>query len=326
MVCQIRSSMQLVPELRNGHVYVASAESITSAGAFADKQFVVPRIADDNYISSLQELCERSQVRVLLPIIDVDVMRLAPYAEEFSRRGITVVVPPAEIGRLCLDKTEFEQFAEQHRIRVPRTVSPAAFAGARYPLFFKRRCGFGSIGSGVARTLDEAQIKLANDSDLVFQEFFAISEFSVDAFISHTGSPVYVVQRVRDKVIGGEAVRSHTVKDISIGNTALRLLRALAQRGLSGPVNIQMFASDPPAVFDVNPRLGSASVLSNVATGGRLFASVLQEACGGTAKSASVDDYEEGLFLYRYLGDVFYRTDSSWVQALPPVASHEVRR
>jgi hypothetical protein len=87
-----------------------------------------------------------------------------------------------------------------------------------------------------------------------------------------------------------------------------------------------MFASDPPAVFDVNPRLGSASVLSNVATGGRLFAAVLQEACGGTAQSLSVDDYEEGLFLYRYFGDVFYRADGSSQLTTPPCASHEVER
>jgi carbamoyl-phosphate synthase large subunit len=314
-----------VPELRSGKVYVAGVEPRTSAGAFADDQFVVPRISDEQYISSLLDLCDKAEIRVLLPIIDVDVMRLAPHAEEFSQRGTSLVAPTLEIGRLCIDKTEFSMFAGQHKIRVPRCVSQTSLAEAQYPVFFKRRCGFGSIGSGIARSFGEARIAMANDADLVFQEFFAESELSVDAFISHTGSTVFAVQRVRDKMIGGEAIRSHTVKDNGIGKAALELLGALAKRGLSGPVNVQMFASDPPAVFDVNPRLGSASVLSNVATGGRLFASVLQEACGGTARSESVDAYEEGLYLYRYLGDVFYRTDRDWVQAVPPVAMHEMR-
>lgn len=326
IVCQMRSSMRLVPQLRAGQLCVADAEAITSAGVFADRQFVVPRIADENYISSLLELCESAQIRVLVPRVDVDMIRLAPYVEEFRRRGTTIVVPTVETVHLCFDKTEFDQFAEQHGIRVPRSVTAASVAEAQYPIFFKRRCGFGSIGSGIARTAEEALIAQANDSDLIFQEFFAASELSVDAFISHTGSPVYAVQRVRDKVLGGEAVRSHTVKNRSIGDTALELLMALAHRGLSGPVNLQMFASDPPAVFDVNPRLGSASVLSNVATGGRLFAAVLQEACGGTAQSLSVDDYEEGLFLYRYFGDVFYRADGSSQLTTPPCASHEVER
>lgn len=326
MVCQMRSSMRLVPQLRAGQLYVADAEAITSAGIFADRQFVVPRIADENYISSLLKLCESAQIRVLVPLIDVDVMKLAPYAEEFRLRGTSIVAPTVEVGNLCLDKTEFNGFAERYGIRVPRSVEAASITEAQYPIFFKRRCGFGSIGSGIARNAEEALVELAKDPDLVFQEFFAESEFSVDAFISHTGSPVYAVQRCRDKVIGGEAVRSHTVKNSNIGDAALELLKALADQGLSGPVNLQMFASDPPAVFDVNPRLGSASVLSNAATGGKLFASVLQEACGGTAQSLSIDDYEEGMCLYRYLGDVFYRADGGSQQAMEPSASHEVKR
>jgi len=83
----------------------------------------------------------------------------------------------------------------------------------------------------------------------------------------------------------------------------------LARRGLRGPLNVQVFASQPPLVIEVNTRLGSASVLSNVATGGRFFAAVLAEACG-LPVDGDPDDYREGLSLYRFLGDVFHDGDS----------------
>ncbi|MGH7225196.1 MAG: hypothetical protein ACRELF_18395, partial [Gemmataceae bacterium] len=60
-----------------------------------------------------------------------------------------------------------------------------------------------------------------------------------------------------------------------------------------------------PWLIEVNARLGSASVLGNAATNGRYFASVLKHACGEPV-DGDPDDYQEGMSLYRYWGDVFH--------------------
>jgi carbamoylphosphate synthase large subunit len=173
------------------------------------------------------------------------------------------------------------------------------------PLFCKPARGFGSIGSGLCARAKEAREILARRPDTLFEEYVQAAEISVDAYIARSGRCTVRVPRIRDKVVGGEAVQTHTVRLGPVREAAAAAIDALARRGLRGPLNVQLFASEPPRVIEVNTRLGSASVLSNVATGGRLFASVLGEACGLTAEG-NPDDYREGVSLYRFLGDVFH--------------------
>jgi hypothetical protein len=157
----------------------------------------------------------------------------------------------------------------------------------------------------VCDTEDEARKALALHPDLMFQEFIDTPEVSVDAFTRRDGESTVMVQRVRDRVVGGESWRSHTIRDAGVGELARATSRALSDRGFSGPVNIQVFQADPPILVEVNTRLGSASVFSDFATEGRLFRSVLADACG-LYVDGSPDDYLTGVFLYRYLGDLYY--------------------
>jgi biotin carboxylase len=106
-------------------------------------------------------------------------------------------------------------------------------------------------------------------------------------------------------VVGGEVHQSHTVRSPGIAALADRTIDALVRRGLRGPLNIQLFASAQPLLIEVNTRLGSGSVLSNTATGGRLLVSVLADACGATCEGDR-DDYVAGLWLQRYWGDIVH--------------------
>ena len=85
----------------------------------------------------------------------------------------------------------------------------------------------------------------------------------------------------------------------------MRTINALATEGLHGPLNVQIFHTSPPMLLEVNTRLGSASVLSNMAAGGRLLDALLNEAVGGTSEG-DPSDYLVGLQLNRFLGDVFH--------------------
>jgi carbamoyl-phosphate synthase large subunit len=320
MVCQIRNTLPLVPELSGGRVYIADSDLVTPAGHYADGAFRVPRIHDPNYISRLLELCRAENIRVILPLIDIDMLRLAPHLDAFREIGTTLVCPPEEIVELCFDKNRFDAFAASKGIRVPRTFFEADLQSAPYPLFFKPRAGFGSRDTGVAKRVAEALQALERNPDLLFQECLTGTEISVDGFVSTSGGILHAVQRVRDKIIGGEAVRTHTIKLESIRQASVRVFAALAELGFHGPANIQFFESSDPVLFDVNPRLGlGGSTLSNVATKGRYFESILREACDGVA-SASPDDYEEGLGLYKFLGELFHETKGEVRAAWPEPA------
>jgi len=304
MILQLRSAMQAVAALRGGRVLVADRAPLTPAGCFADAAFVVPSVSDPEYVDRLLELCRVHAVRVVLPLIDIDLERLASEAGRFADLGVTLVCPPEELVDLCLDKARFAAFARKHGLSHPRTYRPDQLRDDLFPLFVKRRRGFGSVGSELCHSADEARSALARFPDLLFQEYVRAAEISVDAFISSAGRCTVRVPRLRDRVVGGEAMQTHTIRSAPVTELADRTIAALADLGLRGPLNIQMFDGASPTLIEVNTRLGSASVLSNVASDGRLFASVLQEACGEVSPGAP-DDYRD-VRLYRYLGDVFH--------------------
>jgi carbamoyl-phosphate synthase large subunit len=305
MVWHLRRAMAAVRALRDGAVVVADMAGTTPAGCFAGRQVVVPPIADPGYVPALLAACRAHAVRVLVPIIDLDLNRLAPHRGDFEAVGTKVVCPPPDLCDLCFDKSRFQGFAEEEELNPPRAYRPDEVEAAVYPLFYKRRLGFGSIGAGVARSPDAMREALARDPDLVVQEFVDAPEASVDAVVTPSGRCAVRVQRMRTKVVGGEAWHSVTVRSEPVRDLADRATSALAQRGLRGPLNVQVFCSDPPRINEVNPRLGSASVFSNFACDGRLFRAVLAGACGEEV-DGDPEDYRVGLQLRRFLGDVYF--------------------
>ena len=309
MVLQLRRAMAAVGPLAGGKIYVADRAPLTPAGHFADGSFVVSSIDDPGYADCLADICRRQGVAVVVPLIDLDLLRLAPHHAQFAAAGARLVCPDPDLTDLCFDKSRFAQFAAAEGILTPRRFAVEDLATAPMPLFSKPARGFGSIHAGLCSSVKQAREILTLRPDTIFEEYVRAAEISVDAYLASSGRCIVRVPRIRDKVVGGEAVQTHTVRIPPVRDAALATIEALARRGLRGPLNVQVFASEPPRVIEVNTRLGSASVLSNVACGGRLFAAVLGEACGLPA-DGDPDDYREGVSLYRFLGDVFHDGDS----------------
>lgn len=310
LVLQLKQAMSTVPTLRAGHLFVADHAGLTPAGHFADQSFVVPSAADDDYVPALLELCKAEQVRILLPHTDIDLCLLAVHGSEFARVGVTVVCPPPEIAELCTDKAHFNAFAQREQLSTPQSFSNENVASERFPLFAKQRRGFGGNGATICRSMEDARRILEHDPSVLLQEFVDADEISVDAYVTSDGRTIVRVPRIRDKVVGGEAVMSHTIRDPAIANLADRTIAALTRRGYRGPLNLQLFRDTPPKLIEVNPRLGSASLLANVATGGRFFSAILSDAVGAVP-DGDPDDYRENVHLYGYQGVLFHEEDAT---------------
>jgi len=306
LIIQLREAMQRQPELAGGRIVVASSDALTPAGCFADETVQVPLIREPAYVDRLLEACHSRQVRVLIPLIDLDLERVAPHLARFEAIGTAVICPPPHLVELGLDKLRFARFAHDHGLHHPPTFTFPDLASLSFPAFYKRRRGFGSIGSGICKSYEQAKELAIETPDLLFQELVQADEVTVDAYISRAGRCIVCVPRVRDKVVAGESYKSHTARLPEVRDLAMRTISALACEGLRGPLNVQIFQTTPPALVEVNTRLGSACVLSNVACQGRLLDALVHEALGGTSEG-DPDDYVVGLQLSRFLGDVFHR-------------------
>lgn len=305
LVQQLKLAMRSVPQFRDGRLLVADQSELTPAGHFADQACVVPPATRADYADALLDLCRREQVRVVLPHTDIDLEPLAAHQAEFARAHITLVCPAREIVELCNDKLKFSAFARQERLCQPQTYSIDSLTPDRLPVFAKRRHSFGGVGSTVCRTTEVAAQALQDHPDMLFQEFIDADEVSIDAYVNSARRMIVRVPRMRDKVIGGEAVRSHTIRDPAVVELADRTIAALARHGFCGPLNVQVFHQSPPKLIEVNPRLGSACLLANVATGGRFFTAILRDAIG-IVPEGDPNDYQDNLHLYRYSGALFY--------------------
>lgn len=317
-ILQLREAAQRVDAMRGAEVFVADCQPITPAGQFADGSFQVPPIADPAYPQELIRICRNHDIGLLVPLIDIDVERLTASWELFAGEGVALVAPPTHIAKLCFDKRCFSRWAVSKGITVPQVIDHPSLDAAKYPLFAKPACGFGSIGARICRTADEARQAAEERMDLVFEEYLSGPEYSADGYVNRAGTCVICVVRIREKVVGGEAYRSHTVREPEVFHLARRTIETLAAEGHRGPINVQIIRGDNKlGVIDVNPRLGSASLLSNQATDGRLFEGILREAVGETVWG-DPGDYRVGLQLWRFLGEVFYQGDQ--VHAVfPPV-------
>ncbi len=331
-VVQVREAMNQVPAFHGGRVFVADLQPITPAGCFADDSFQVPPVADPGYAAAIRELALKHGIGLILPLIDIDVMALAPQREALAQHGIHVVSPAPDVAEICFDKRRFHSFATARGLAVPRLFPAEDLPSAPFPLFAKPARGFGSIGAGLCPDLASAEKCRRDRPDLIFEEYCVGTEYSVDLYASRSGEVTVAVVRRRDKVVGGEAYQTRTVRNPEVQALARACASALASLGYWGPLNVQIIAGPRgPAVIDVNPRLGSASLLSNVATSGRLFRSILYEAAGDTCHRpgdgpqgydgpqhcGGPEDYVVGLCLTRFLGEVYHHEGQA-VRVDPP--------
>jgi len=305
MVLQLRQAMARSGHFAGGPVVVSSSAELTPAGCVADKAVVVPPILHPGYVEELLSICTREDIGLVVPLIDLDVERLAPYRAMFASNGTTVACPEPPVVELCTDKFAFSQFASTQGLAHPPTALHDNVGALRFPVFYKRRRGFGSLGAGVCKSLDDVHALGRQAQEMIFQCVVTASEITVDAYVSRDGDCRVCVPRRRDKVVAGESFKTHTIDHPPALDLARRTIVALADRGMRGPLNVQLFDTPEPCLIEVNTRLGSASVLSNVATGGAYFDLLLAEAVGATTPIA-VPPYTVNLSLSRFLGDVFH--------------------
>lgn len=306
LVLQLKHAMRNIPVLSGSKLIVADQAEVTPETCFADASVVLPSISDPSYIDRLFEACIKYEVGVIIPTIDLVLTRIAPHKQRFARAGINIACPDEAIVKLCTDKVLFADFVKDVGLRQPIAYRKDELDTAKFPLFYKPIQGYGSVGSGVCGSAFEAQNVLAANPNVIFQEYIDAPEISVDAFISAEGACTVCVPRMRDKVVDGESYMSHTLRSSPVRELAFSIIDALVGRGIRGALLIQMFLKgDEATLIEVNTRIGSGTVLSNLASGGRLYASILVEAFGGESEG-NPDDYIENMSLYRFLGDVFY--------------------
>jgi carbamoyl-phosphate synthase large subunit len=263
----------------------------------ADRYALVERVDDPGYVASLRDVVRAHDVRLVVPLTDLDQVTLARHRDELE--PATVLLPPVAVVEAMADKFLAHGVLEERGFASPPTWLPQELPRKLpFPVLVKARQGFGSRHIYRAETRDELDFHLARTPvTSIVQAACRGEEFSVDVLCDFEGRCLNAIPRTMIESKGGESIKGVTVKDWELIEAACAVAEGLP---IWGPANIQLFRepSGRLEVTDVNPRFGGGFPLP-LAAGSR-YPELALALANGERPEPSLGDFREGVVMTRF--------------------------
>jgi carbamoyl-phosphate synthase large subunit len=295
------------------------ANELAPALYAADRRAIVPRVDDPGYLDALRELVELHDVRLVVPLADLDHLLLA---ERSAELGALVLLPGPETIRLCEDKFLAHEFFEQRGIPTPPTWTPDALPeSVPFPALVKARRGFGS--NHIYRAADRRELDFFlgyTSVPSMVQAMCGGEEFSIDVFCDLDARCLGAIPRTMILSKGGESIRGMSIKDWELIEHGRLVAETL---GIVGPANIQCFreADGSLPVTDVNPRFGGGFPVPTSA--GSRYPELALALAAGERPEPRLGDFAEGVVMSRYFGQQMLRDAGGTLEPLEEPALEE---
>lgn len=274
---------------------------------FADKQYIVPKIDDPNYIDTILNICRLEKINVITTFIDPEILLLAENRGRFAELGVEVLAPFSETAKLCFDKYEMFKYLKEQGIRTAMTwgtfeeVKAALDAGeVAFPIFVKPRTGSGSVGARKVLDIETLHAAFEQDPGLIAQELMTGEGcFDLDAdvyidTISHKPAAIFLKRKI-STTIGG-ANKTISFKDQLLFDF---VQEALSKFKFNGPIDADFFYKNGEYYLsEVNPRFGGAYLHAYGA--GVDFIKLIERNIRGLENEAQIGNYEEGVVMMMY--------------------------
>jgi carbamoyl-phosphate synthase large subunit len=281
----------------------------------ADSHAFVPPVNDPAYVPRLAELIAERDVRLVVPLTDLDQALLA--GARHALAPALVLVPDPEVCETMGDKYRAHEFFVANGIPSPRSwLPPDVPEDARFPVLVKVREGFGSRHIYRAADREELAFFLRYTTvDSFVQECCSGEEFSIDVFCDLEGRCLNAIPRTMIQSKGGESIKGTSIKDWELIEHGARVAETI---GVKGPANVQCFREPDGAlpITDVNPRFGGAFPLP-LAAGSR-YPELAIALANGERLEPTLGDFREGITMTRFFSHLVLARDGDG--ALEPYA------
>jgi carbamoyl-phosphate synthase large subunit len=275
----------------------ADPSPLAPAQYAADHRYAVPRIDDPGYVAALQELCERHDVRAVVPLTDLDLEVLA-IARADGR--LPAFVPDAEIARATFDKYETHLLLERLGLPSPPTVLPGEPV-PHFPAMVKPRWGSGARNILPAKDPDAAEFLVRYiEEPAMVQWLMDGPEFSIDTLSDLDGRCLNAIPRSMIESRGGESIKGTVIDDPELVDLGRRVVEALGTRG---PCTVQVFRDREIGlgITDVNTRFGGAfPAPMYAAMPGRTYPELIVRLAAGERIEPHVGEFRSGITFSRY--------------------------
>ncbi len=285
-------SAALIKSLKDAGLCVIASDVTerNAGGLLADKYISVPDKDNENLWQTLKELLATNKINWVIPSFDEMLSGWSERDEEFNSEGIKLLISPHKTIDTFLDKWKTYNAFVHSGMPVPKTSLQKKYQ------MIKPRQGRGSQGITIT---DKTDVDMKNK---ISQEVVKGTELTVDCFFDRDGTPIYIVPRIRLKVIDGKSVDAQTIRHEKVEQH----IRNMSKKyHFIGPINIQCFINNEDIWFiEVNPRVGGGMVLGWAATE-NWFDLWFNKIIHG--KSFKPKTIKYGLQMYRYYAEVFQR-------------------
>jgi carbamoyl-phosphate synthase large subunit len=286
----------------------------------AERRALVPPVDDPGYVAALRALVELHDVRLVVPLTDLDHLLLAERRDELG--GALLLLPGPDTIRLCEDKYRAHCFFAERGIASPPTWLPEDLpAEVSFPVLVKARRGFGSRQIYRAADRGELDFFLSHTTALsMVQAACAGEEFSIDVFCDTSGRCLGAIPRTMIESKGGESIKGMTIKDAELIEHGRRVAEVLR---IVGPANIQCFREPDGTlpVTDVNPRFGGGFPLPTAA--GSRYPELALALANGEQPEPRFGDFQEGIVMTRFFSHIVLRDAGGTLEPIDELAVPE---
>jgi carbamoyl-phosphate synthase large subunit len=275
----------------------ADANPLAPALYHADRYALVPRIDDAGYVPALAALVAAHDVRLVVPLTDLDQTLLA--RERAALEPAIVLLPELDVVERIGDKYLAHSLFLERGIASPPTWLPDELPDElEFPVLVKAREGFGSRHIYRADDREELDffLRYTTVASMV-QARCRGEEFSIDVFCDLDGRCLNAIPRTMIESKGGESIKGMTVKDwdlIEYGRFVAETLR------ICGPANVQCFREGDGShqVTDVNLRFGGGFPLPTAA--GSRYPELALALVDGERPAPRLGDFKDGVVMTRF--------------------------
>lgn len=280
---------------------------------FADKQYIVPKITDPNYLPTLLDICKKENIRAIFTFIDPEIEILAENRQSFEAIGVEVLTPYEETAKLCFDKYEMYKFLVKNDIKTIKTYDDMDTFDRDYkdgvcdfPVFVKPRTGSGSVGARKVNSYDDLKTIFQNENNLIIQEFMDGDDIDADVYIdtiSHKPVSIFTKRKLETKI--GGANKTISFKD----NKLFKLIEEVVTKfQFNGPIDIDFFYKDGEYYLsEINPRFGGAYLHAYGC--GVDFIKLIVNNLNGIENEPEFGNYDEDVLMMMYDSVVIRRKD-----------------
>lgn len=247
----------------NSKIITADISNIASAAYFADKNYIIPKIGSSDYISSIINICNKEDIRLIVPTIDTELLILSENKEFIeSKTKAKVLVSDEKVIKICRDKINTNKFFEENGFGVPKQITQEDLKhkDLTFPLFIKPLDGSSSINTFKVNNLKELNFFNEYIEKPIIQEFIEGEEYTIDVFLDFDGNPITIVPRKRLATRSGEVSKGIISKDQEIIEEVRKVIKKLNS---IGQITIQCMKTKNGIKFiEINPRFGGGAPMS----------------------------------------------------------------